>query len=69
MRIPIPRLKHAILVAAVALGLGGCVYAGPGYGYSSYGYYERPYYPSYYYGPPVVGTVVIGGGEHFRHFR
>ena len=67
MRIPAPGLKHAVLAAAVALGLGGCVaYPAPG----PYGYYEQPYYgygPAYY-GPPVVGTVVIGGG-HFHHWR
>jgi hypothetical protein len=62
MRIPIPGLKHAILVAAVALGLGGCVYPAPGYGY-----YQQPYYP-YYYGPPVAGAVVIGGGG-YHHWR
>lgn len=65
MRIPVPGLKYAVLAAAVALGLGGCVaYPAPGYGY-----YEQPYYP-YYYGPPVVGTVIIGGGGgHFHHGR
>jgi hypothetical protein len=66
MRVPAPGLKHAVLAAAVALGLGGCVaYPAPG----PYGYYEQPYYygPAYY-GPPVVGTVVIGGG-HFHHWR
>lgn len=66
MRIPLPGLKQAIVVAAVALGLSGCVYAGPGYGY-----YSQPYYPAYYgpayYGPPVVGSVWIGGGG--RHWR
>jgi hypothetical protein len=68
MRIPVPGLKHAILVAAVALGLGGCVaYPAPGYGY--YGSYERPYYHPYYYGPPVVGTVIIGGGGEHHHWR
>lgn len=43
-----------MLVAAVALGLSGCVAypAGP-YGYSAY---------PYYYGPPVAGAVFIGGG-------
>lgn len=45
------------LVAAVALGLSGCVaypdpYYGGGYGYG---------YPAYY-GPPVTGSVFIGGG-------
>jgi len=67
MRIPVRGLRHAILVAAVAMGLGGCVYAGPGYGYPGYGYYEQPY--PYYYGPPVVGGVFIGGGGHFHHWR
>jgi len=45
------------LVAAVALGLAGCVaYPDPYYGYGS-GY-------PYYYGPPVTGSVYIGGGWH-----
>ena len=63
MRIPMPELKHAIVVAAIALGLGGCVYAGPGYGY----YSQPAYYGPAYYGPPVVGSVWIGGGG--RHWR
>ena len=43
------------LVAAVALGLAGCVaYPDPYYGYG-YGY------PAYY-GPPVSGSIFIGGG-------
>jgi hypothetical protein len=49
-----------LLVAAVALGLSGCVAypAGPyGYGYG---------YAPYYYGPPVAGTVVVGGGGWHR---
>ena len=41
------------LVAAVALGLSGCVaYPDPYYGYG---------YPAYY-APPVAGSVYIGGG-------
>lgn len=45
-----------LLVAAVALGLSGCVaYPDPYYGYGGYGY------PAYY-GPPVTGSVFIGGG-------
>ena len=44
------------LVAALALGLAGCVaYPAPYYGYG-YGY---PYY-----GAPVAGSVYIGGGWH-----
>jgi hypothetical protein len=44
------------LVAAVALGLAGCVaYPDPYYGGYGYGY------PAYY-GPPVTGSVFIGGG-------
>jgi hypothetical protein len=45
-----------LLVAAVGLGLSGCVAypAGP-YGYG--------YYPAYY-GPPVAGVYVGGGGWH-----
>jgi hypothetical protein len=56
-----------LLVAAVAVGLSGCVaYPDPYYGYS-YGY------PAYY-GPPVSGSVYIGGGGwhdgwHHRHWR
>lgn len=66
MRISAPRLKHVVLVAAVALGLGGCV-AYPAPGYYSYGYYDsQPAYYPYYYGPPVVGSVVIGGGRFHR---
>jgi hypothetical protein len=53
-----------LLVAAVALGLSGCVYD-PYYGYG-YGY------PGYY-APPVAGSVFIGGGWHdgwgHRHWR
>ncbi|HWE72577.1 MAG TPA: hypothetical protein VG328_05400 [Stellaceae bacterium] len=55
------------LVAAVALGLSGCVaYPDPYYGYGGY--------PSYY-GPPVAGSVYIGGGGGwhggwgYRHWR
>jgi hypothetical protein len=65
--------RNALLIAAAALGLSGCVaYPAPGYysygGY--YGAYDGGYYP-YYDGPPVVGTVVIGGGDyhHHRHWR
>jgi hypothetical protein len=63
--------RNALLLAAAALGLSGCVaYPAPGYysygGY--YGGYDGGYYP-YYYGPPVVGTVVIGGGHYHRHWR
>jgi len=48
------------LVAAVALGLSGCVaYPDPYYG-SGYGY------PAYY-GPPVAGSVYIGGGDWHHH--
>jgi len=54
-----PRLKQILLLAALGLGLSGCVYY-PAPGYYSYG---QPYYP-YYYGPPVGGGVVIGG--HWR---
>jgi hypothetical protein len=43
-----------LLVAAVALGLTGCVYPDPYYGYGAG-------YPAYY-GPPVAGSVYIGGG-------
>jgi hypothetical protein len=54
-----------VVVAAVALGLAGCVYPDPYYGYG-YGY------PGYY-GPPVTGSVFIGGGWHdgwgHRHWR
>ena len=56
-----------LLVAAVALGLSGCVYD-PYYGYG-YGY------PGYY-APPVTGSVYIGGGgwhhrdwDDHRHWR
>jgi hypothetical protein len=50
-------LVKFLVIGAVALGLGGCVYpAGPYYGGYGYGY------APYYYGPPVAGTVVIGGG-------
>ncbi|HEY1504734.1 MAG TPA: hypothetical protein VGF92_10570 [Stellaceae bacterium] len=49
-----------LLVAAVGLGLSGCVaYPGP-YGYG--------YYPAYY-GPPVAGAVFIGGGGWHRGWR
>lgn len=54
------------LVAAVALGLSGCVaYPDPYYGYGGY--------PAYY-GPPVAGSVYIGGGGWHdgwghRHWR
>ena len=70
MRMPLPRMKHVVLAIAVALGLGGCV-AYPAPGYYSYGYYDGYYgggYYPYYYGPPVVGSVVIGGGR-FHHWR
>lgn len=52
-----------LLVAAVGLGLSGCVAypAGPYYG--GYGYYPG------YYGPPVVGSVFIGGGGFRGRWR
>lgn len=55
-----------LVVAAVALGLAGCVaYPDPYYGGYGYG-------PAYY-GPPVTGSVFIGGGWHdgwgHRHWR
>ena len=65
MRIPRPKAKHLLVLAAFVLGLSGCV-AYPAPGYYSYGGYYDGYYPNYYYGPPVVGTVVIGGGHHHR---
>jgi len=44
-----------LVVAAVALGLAGCVaYPDPYYGGYGYG-------PAYY-GPPVTGSIFIGGG-------
>ena len=67
MRVPTPKAKHWLVLAAVLLGLSGCV-AYPAPGYYSYGGYYDGYYP-YYYGPPVVGSVVIGGGHYHRHWR
>jgi hypothetical protein len=47
------------LVAAVALGLSGCVaYPDPYYGYGGY--------PGYY-AAPVAGSVYIGGGGGYHH--
>jgi hypothetical protein len=58
-----------LLVAAVALGLTGCVaYPDPYYG-GGYGYGPA------YYGPPVTGSIFIGGGGGWhdgwgrRHWR
>jgi len=46
-----------LVVAAIALGLAGCVaYPDPYYGGYGYG-------PAYY-GPPVTGSIFIGGGWH-----
>ena len=70
--------KPFLVLAAVVLGLSGCVaYPAPGYySYGGYygGYYDGYYggYYPYYYGPPVVGSVVIGGGRghyYHRHWR
>jgi hypothetical protein len=62
MRFGTKRWTSAVLLLALGLGLSGCVYAGPGYGYYDTGYYAGPaYYPSYY-GPPAYGSVYIGGG-------
>jgi len=63
MRVPTPRLRHFLLLAAIGLGLSGCVYYPAAPGYYSYG---PAYYPSYY-GPPVVGSVAIGG--RYRYWR
>jgi hypothetical protein len=61
--------------AALALALGGCVYAAPapagGYAYAPDPYYY-PYYSPYYYSPayypPVYGSLGFFFGGH-RHFR
>jgi hypothetical protein len=70
MRFNTKRLTGAVLAVALGLGLSGCVYAGPGYGYDS-AYYGGPaYYPApgpAYYGPPVYGGVWIGGGRGWGH--
>lgn len=60
MRPYVVRLKYGLVLAAVLLGLSGCVYAGPGYGYN--GYYAGPAYYPYYYGPPAYGSLYVGGG-------
>jgi hypothetical protein len=63
-------------IAAVLVGLSGCVYAPPpapayGYGYGGYGYAPGyAYAPApYYYGPPVA--VGFGGcwGCGWHHWR
>jgi hypothetical protein len=64
MRVPTSKAKHVLVLVAIVLGLSGCV-AYPAPGYYSYGGYSDGYYP-YYYGPPVLGTVVIGGGHRHR---
>lgn len=56
-------LVKILLVGAIALGLGGCVAYPAGYPYYGYGY------APYYYGPPVMGTVVVGGGGWHRGWR
>lgn len=65
-------ITQFLVLAAVVVGLSGCVaYPAPGY-YSYGGYYNGYYggYYPYYYGPPVVGSVIIGGGGHYhRHWR
>jgi len=70
MRFDVKRWAGAALLLALVLGLGGCVYPGPGYYDGSYyagpAYY--PYYP-YAYGPPAYGSVWIGGGWGHRHWR
>ncbi len=64
--------RIAVLAGAVALALGGCVYAPPPVAYSypyDYPAYYPSYYPAYYpgyYGPPVVGSVFVGGRFRFR---
>jgi len=61
--------KIGLLLGAALLGLSGCVYPAPGYGYYGYGYGEPAYYP-YYGGPPVYGSVWVGGGGwHHHHWR
>ena len=54
-----------LVVAAVALGLAGCVYPDPYYGGYGYGYGPA------YYGPPVTGSIFIGGHDGWgrRHWR
>ena len=63
--------------AALALSLGGCVYAPPppapgGYAYAPDAYYYPYYYSPYYYPPayysPVYGSVGFFFGGH-RHFH
>ncbi len=66
--------RIAVLAAALALALGGCVYAPPPLAYS-YPYDYPSYYPAYYrgyygypayYGPPVFGSVFVAGRFRFR---
>lgn len=49
----------------LVLGLGGCVYGPPYYGYPGYAYY------GYYGAPTVSGSIFVGGGwwgyPHWRY--
>ncbi len=70
MRLMLTRLRFVFLLIPVLFGLGGCVYAGPGYYGGGYGgYYAGPAYYPQYYGPPAYGTVWIGGGGWGRRWR
>jgi hypothetical protein len=68
---PMRWARRAAVLAALALGLGGCVYAPPpaaGYAYGpGYAYAPPPaYYYPYYYPAPVFGSLSFGFRGHFR---
>ncbi len=50
-------IRKIVFIGICAAALGGCYY-GPG------PYYAQP--APAYYGPPVYGSVVIGGHDHWR---
>ena len=56
-----------LTLTALGVSLAGCVVYPSGYAYNSYGYGGGygggyGYAPGYYAPPPVVGSVIIGGG-------
>ncbi len=65
-------MRKILLLAVVALMLGGCVvYPGYDYGYYDTGYYPYAYpYPysyPYWYASPGVGIYFSGHGGHGFH--